>query len=173
MDDPALTYALLQPSAYPPPVQDVQVIETHISRVFLAGQFAYKVRKPVKFDFVDFSTPQARHADCEAELRLNRRFAPALTSMFCQSSRAERRVPSSSAAGAHHWSTRSGCGGSHSTIYSSTCWAQAAWGRITSMRSPGTSRSFTLRNRVPHTKASALRPVSTPRLQNVWTAWHG
>lgn len=78
MNDAALTYALLQPSAYPPPVQDVQVIETHISRVFLAGQFAYKVRKPVKFDFVDFSTPQARHADCEAELRLNRRFAPAL-----------------------------------------------------------------------------------------------
>jgi len=78
MDDAALTDALRQPTAYPDPVQDIRVIETHISRVFLAGQFAYKVRKPVKFDFVDFSTAQARHSDCETELRLNRRFAPEL-----------------------------------------------------------------------------------------------
>jgi len=78
MHDAALTEALRQPAAYPHPVQDIHVIETHISRVFLAGQFAYKVRKPVKFDFVDFSTAQARHADCETELRLNRRFAPEL-----------------------------------------------------------------------------------------------
>ena len=120
MDDAALTYALLQPSAYPPPVQDVQVIETHISRVFLAGPFAYKVRKPVKFDFVDFSTPQARHADCEAELRLNRRFAPALYLDVLPIVAGKPRAPSSSVAGAHRWSTRSGCDGSHSTIYSST-----------------------------------------------------
>jgi len=78
MDDAALTGALRQPAAYPHPVQDVRVIETHISRVFLAGPFAYKVRKPVKFDFVDFSSAEARHADCETELRLNRRFAPDL-----------------------------------------------------------------------------------------------
>lgn len=77
-DDAALMAALQQPDAYPHPAPAVQVIETHISRVFLAGDFAYKVRKPVRFDFVDFSTAQARRDDCETELRLNRRFAPAL-----------------------------------------------------------------------------------------------
>ncbi|RDK06394.1 AAA family ATPase [Cupriavidus lacunae] len=77
-DDAALTAALQQPDAYPHPAPAVQVIETHISRVFLAGGFAYKVRKPVRFDFVDFSTAQARRDDCETELRLNCRFAPAL-----------------------------------------------------------------------------------------------
>jgi len=78
MDDTTLTTALTQPAAYPHPTGDIAVIETHISRIFLAGDFAYKVRKPVKFDFVDFSTPQARREDCETEVRLNRRFAPAL-----------------------------------------------------------------------------------------------
>ncbi|MBP0630741.1 bifunctional aminoglycoside phosphotransferase/ATP-binding protein [Cupriavidus sp. AcVe19-1a] len=77
-DDAALTAALQQPDAYPHSAPAVQVIETHISRVFLAGDFAYKVRKPVRFDFVDFSTAQARLDDCKTELRLNRRFAPAL-----------------------------------------------------------------------------------------------
>uniref|UniRef100_UPI003F497A8E bifunctional aminoglycoside phosphotransferase/ATP-binding protein n=1 Tax=Cupriavidus yeoncheonensis TaxID=1462994 RepID=UPI003F497A8E len=78
MDDAAMTAALARPDAYPFPVDDVSVIETHISRVFLAGDFAYKVRKPVRFDFVDFSTAQARRDDCETELRLNRRLAPEL-----------------------------------------------------------------------------------------------
>ncbi|WER50174.1 AAA family ATPase [Cupriavidus sp. WKF15] len=78
MDDTALTAALTQAGAYPHPVQEVHVIETHISRVFLAGAFAYKVRKPVRFDFVDFSTAQARRADCETEFRLNSRLAPEL-----------------------------------------------------------------------------------------------
>ncbi|WP_026201354.1 bifunctional aminoglycoside phosphotransferase/ATP-binding protein [Cupriavidus sp. UYPR2.512] len=77
-DDAALMAALRQPDAYPHPAPAIQVIETHISRVFLAGDFAYKVRKPVQFDFVDFSTAQARRDDCETELRLNRRFAPSL-----------------------------------------------------------------------------------------------
>lgn len=77
-DDAALTAAMLQPAAYPHPAPTVEMIETHISRVFLAGDFAYKVRKAVRFDFVDFSTEQARHDDCLAELRLNRRFAPDL-----------------------------------------------------------------------------------------------
>ncbi|SOZ40891.1 AAA family ATPase [Cupriavidus neocaledonicus] len=76
--DADLMAALQQPDAYPHPAPAVQVVETHISRVFLAGDFAYKVRKAVRFDFVDFSTARARHDDCTTELRLNRRFAPAL-----------------------------------------------------------------------------------------------
>lgn len=78
MDDKALATALTQPDAYPHPADQISVIETHISRVFLAGAFAYKLRKPVRFSFVDFSTLAARRADCETELRLNRRLAPSL-----------------------------------------------------------------------------------------------
>ncbi|HJS06961.1 MAG TPA: hypothetical protein VJ809_04850, partial [Pirellulales bacterium] len=55
-----LVRALLSPAAYPPPVERVEVVETHISWVFLTGQFAYKVKKPVRLDFVDFSTLDLR-----------------------------------------------------------------------------------------------------------------
>lgn len=51
-------------------------IETHMSWVFLAGQFAYKFKKPIHNEFLDFSTLQARHFYCTEELRLNRRLAP-------------------------------------------------------------------------------------------------
>src|SRR5262249_4965725 len=56
-------------------VEQVQVCQTHISAVFLAGPFAYKVKKPVKFDFVDFNTLARRRFFCEEEVRLNRRLA--------------------------------------------------------------------------------------------------
>ncbi|WP_420993735.1 AAA family ATPase [Cupriavidus sp. 30B13] len=78
MESEGLTRALMRPAAYPHPVSKVTLIETHISRVFLAGAFAYKVRKPVCLDFVDFRSLAARRADCETELRLNRRLAAAL-----------------------------------------------------------------------------------------------
>ena len=73
-----LTAALLEPRAYPHPVDDVRLIETRISWVFLAGDFAYKLKKPVSFGFLDFSSLEARRRFCFEELRLNRRFAPAL-----------------------------------------------------------------------------------------------
>ncbi len=73
-----LPAALQQPAAYPHPVEAVTLIETHMSWVFLTGSFAYKVKKPVRFDFVDFSDPAARKHFCEEELRLNRQFAPEL-----------------------------------------------------------------------------------------------
>jgi aminoglycoside phosphotransferase family enzyme/predicted kinase len=57
---------------------DVRVIETHISSVLLAGADAYKLKKPLALDFLDFSTLAARRRACEDELRLNRRTAPAL-----------------------------------------------------------------------------------------------
>lgn len=52
------------------------MVETHISWVFLTDRYAYKLKKPVKFDFLDFSTPELRQAACEEEVRLNRRMAP-------------------------------------------------------------------------------------------------
>ncbi|MFN3564871.1 MAG: hypothetical protein ACK4V1_02640, partial [Burkholderiaceae bacterium] len=56
----------------------VETIETHISTVLLAGEFAYKLKKPVDLGFLDFTTLPARKRYCEQELRLNRRTAPQL-----------------------------------------------------------------------------------------------
>ena len=70
--------ALRRPEAYPHAAARVEVIETHISWLFLAGEHAYKVRKPVRLPFLDFSSLEARRRDCEEELRLNRRTAPSL-----------------------------------------------------------------------------------------------
>jgi len=75
---PSLVAALERPSAYDHDVRSVRVAETHISWVFLTGAYAYKVKKPVKFPFVDFSTLERRRRFCEEELRLNRRLAPGL-----------------------------------------------------------------------------------------------
>jgi uncharacterized protein len=75
--DPLIA-AMQDPSLYPGTVSQVRVIETHISVVLLAGEYAYKLKKPVKLAFLDFSTLQARRHFCDEELRLNRRLAPAL-----------------------------------------------------------------------------------------------
>lgn len=56
----------------------VERIDTHASIVFLAGRRAWKLKRAVRYDYLDFSTPERRRAMCEAELRLNRRAAPAL-----------------------------------------------------------------------------------------------
>src|SRR5271166_1811332 len=53
-----------------------EVHQTHISVVFLTGRFAYKLKKPLRLDFLDFSTPERRRHFCEEEVRLNRRLAP-------------------------------------------------------------------------------------------------
>jgi aminoglycoside phosphotransferase family enzyme/predicted kinase len=76
MDLASLIDALSRPAAYPFPVADVRVVQTHISAVFLAGPFAYKVKKPVNPGFLDFSTLDRRHHFCQEEVRLNRRLAP-------------------------------------------------------------------------------------------------
>ena len=64
------------PSAYPHPVDRVEHIETHISHVLLAGDYAYKLKKPLDLGFLDFSTLERRKFCCEEELRLNGRLAP-------------------------------------------------------------------------------------------------
>lgn len=66
---------LKQPAAYCHRPTCVSLIETHISWVFLTDRFAYKLKKPVRFDFVDFSTPEARRRACLAECDLNSRMA--------------------------------------------------------------------------------------------------
>jgi aminoglycoside phosphotransferase family enzyme/predicted kinase len=76
MDTRRLIELLSDPAAYPHPVEAVVVHQTHISVVFLAGPFAYKVKKPVTLGFLDFSTLEKRWHFCEEEVRLNRRLAP-------------------------------------------------------------------------------------------------
>jgi len=63
---------------YPYPVNDIEMIQTHASWVFLSGGFAYKFKKPVDFGFMDFSSLEKRKYYCEQELKLNRRLAPGL-----------------------------------------------------------------------------------------------
>jgi aminoglycoside phosphotransferase family enzyme/predicted kinase len=70
--------ALQNPDCYPHPVRQVSQRETHISWVLLTGQYVYKIKKPVSFTFVDFSTLKKRRWFCEEEIRLNRRLAPQL-----------------------------------------------------------------------------------------------
>jgi aminoglycoside phosphotransferase family enzyme/predicted kinase len=71
-----LIEALSDPAAYAQPVGEVRVHQTHISAVFLAGRYAYKVKKPVALGFLDFSTLEKRRHFCDEEVRLNRRLAP-------------------------------------------------------------------------------------------------
>ena len=67
---------LLRPAAYGHGPEQVDLIETHISWVFLAGDLVFKLKKPVDFGFLDFTTLDKRLYFCREELRLNRRLAP-------------------------------------------------------------------------------------------------
>ncbi len=74
---------LASPQAYPHGVESVELIETHISWVLLAGEFAYKIKRPVLYPFVDLRDRERRRHFCEEELRLNSRFAPDLYLEVC------------------------------------------------------------------------------------------
>ena len=74
---------LLLPAAYPHPVAAIQLVQTHISWILLTGEFAYKLKRPVRYAFVDFSTLARREFSCREELRLNRRFAAELYVDVC------------------------------------------------------------------------------------------
>jgi len=67
---------LSRPEAWPDQVDSVEVLQTHISVIFLAGDQVLKVKKPVDFGFLDFTTLEKRRHFCEEEVRLNRRLSP-------------------------------------------------------------------------------------------------
>lgn len=67
---------LQRPEVYPVPATGVSTVETHMSWVFLTDTDAWKLKKPVRNEFLDFSTPDARRRNCQVEVRLNRRLAP-------------------------------------------------------------------------------------------------
>ncbi len=71
-----LIRSLQNPEAFSHPAGDIRHLETHISHIILAGDYAYKIKKPVDLGFLDFSTLEKRRHFCEEELRLNGRLAP-------------------------------------------------------------------------------------------------
>src|SRR5690606_32817508 len=80
----------LEPEAYPHAVGEVQLVETHMSWVLLTGKFAYKIKRPVNYSFVDLRSPERRAFYCREELRLNRRFARNLYIEVCEITVADR-----------------------------------------------------------------------------------
>lgn len=80
---PAHLAGLLRPQAYPHPVGRIELVETHISWVLLTGEVAYKIKRPVRLEFIDLTSFERRAFYCAEELRLNQRFAPKLYTGVC------------------------------------------------------------------------------------------
>jgi aminoglycoside phosphotransferase family enzyme/predicted kinase len=80
---PSHLAGLLDAAAYAHPVERIELVETHISWVLLTGAFAYKIKRPVRYDFIDLESPERRAFFCAEEVRLNRRFAPELYLDVC------------------------------------------------------------------------------------------
>src|SRR6266704_3318622 len=71
-----LIKSLLKSTAYPEPTSTVALLQTHVSYLFITDSFVYKVKKPVDFGFLNFTTLDRRRFYCEEEVRLNRRLCP-------------------------------------------------------------------------------------------------
>ena len=69
---------LLRSSSFPHSAARLELLQTHISWIILAGDYAYKIKKPVTLEFLDYSTLEKRKTICQKEIVLNRRFAPQL-----------------------------------------------------------------------------------------------
>ncbi|MFQ5766301.1 MAG: AAA family ATPase, partial [Rhodospirillales bacterium] len=69
---------LSEPATFGPGVARVETVETHVSRLFMAGDRVLKLKRAVVFPYLDFSDPESRRRACEAEVRINRRTAPAI-----------------------------------------------------------------------------------------------
>ncbi len=78
MTQPNLSALMMNPNLYPHKPANVELVQTHISYVFIAGNIVYKIKKPVDFGFLDFTNLEKRKFYCDEELRLNRRLAPSI-----------------------------------------------------------------------------------------------
>src|SRR5271156_6033328 len=78
MDLGRLIKHLSDPRVYPAPTAKVEIHQTHISVVFVTDTIAYKIKKPVALDFLDYSTLERRGHWCHQEVQLNRRLAPSI-----------------------------------------------------------------------------------------------
>ena len=74
--DTDLIDGLMRPRAFAHPVDEIQLIETHISWLILAGEYVYKIKKPLVLDFLDFGDLEKRRFFCHEEIRLNKPWAP-------------------------------------------------------------------------------------------------
>lgn len=83
---------LLDAAAYAHPVRQVELVQTHVSWVLLTGDYAYKIKRPVCYPFLDMREPQRRLELCREELRLNQRFAAALYLELCPVVRRDGRA---------------------------------------------------------------------------------
>jgi aminoglycoside phosphotransferase family enzyme len=75
MENSKLIDDLMRPSAYPETPNKILLAQTHISTVFIGDEFVYKIKKPVNFEFLDFSTLEKRNLFCKKEVELNNRFS--------------------------------------------------------------------------------------------------
>jgi aminoglycoside phosphotransferase family enzyme len=75
-EPPDLAQALLNPDCYPGTPSDITLVQTSTSYIFLTGDFAYKVKKPVDPGYLDYTTLEKRHFYCKREVTLNRRLCP-------------------------------------------------------------------------------------------------
>lgn len=75
---PDFITGLQRSKSYPHPAAKVKLVQTHISYVLLAGDYVYKIKKPVNFGFLDFTSLEKRHLFCNREVELNRRLCPDL-----------------------------------------------------------------------------------------------
>jgi aminoglycoside phosphotransferase family enzyme len=73
---PELIQALQHPTAYPEKPRRIELVQTQISYVFLADDLVYKIKKPVDFGFLDFTTLEKRQYYCRREIELNQRLCP-------------------------------------------------------------------------------------------------
>ena len=68
--------SLLKPDAYPEPTTRVDMVQTHVSWIFLTDSHAYKIKKPVDFGFLNFTTIDRRRFYCNEEVKFNNRLCP-------------------------------------------------------------------------------------------------
>jgi len=73
---PSTVRALLKPQAYPHKPQKIELVQTQMSFIFIAGEYVYKIKKPVNLGYLDYTTLEKRHFFCRQELKLNRRLCP-------------------------------------------------------------------------------------------------
>jgi len=73
---PSTVGALLKPQAYPHKPPKIELVQTQMSFIFLAGEYVYKVKKPVNLGYLDYTTLEKRQFFCHQELELNRRLCP-------------------------------------------------------------------------------------------------
>jgi len=73
---PPIVKALLQSQAYPHKSQEIELVQTQMSYIFLTGEYVYKIKKPVNLGYLDYTTLKKRHFFCHQELNLNKRLCP-------------------------------------------------------------------------------------------------